>query len=207
MLFDNHDERIRYIEVRLKRDLNDLPEIPLPEGYRFVFYTPGDRDHWIAIEQSAKEFSCYEDGLKSWNDYFGGKDHELISRMVFVENESGEKVATATAFYDIFSRDNDGWMHWVAVRRDHQGKGLSKPLISYVLRLLRDLGYTCAKVSTQTNTWLACKIYLDFGFLPTGESIGHFDEMGWQIIKTLTDHPALQEYKPVSFSEILDDNV
>ena len=58
--------------------------------------------------------------------------------MVFVVNEAGEKVATATAFYDICGIDQsgDGWLHWVAVRRDAQGKGLPKPLISHVILLI-----------------------------------------------------------------------
>ena len=42
---DNHDSRIRYIDLLMERlDLNDLPEYALPDGYRFVFYQPGDRD-------------------------------------------------------------------------------------------------------------------------------------------------------------------
>ena len=48
--------------------------------------------------------------------------------MVFVENVAGEKVATATAYEDITGRDRSGsgWLHWVAVRREYQGRGLSK---------------------------------------------------------------------------------
>lgn len=32
----------------------------------------------------------------------------MLSRMVFVVNASGEKVATATAFYDISDKDQSG---------------------------------------------------------------------------------------------------
>ncbi len=64
---DNHDERIRYYELLLERDLERLPDFKLPEGFRFVFYQPGDRDRWIDIEKSAKEFTSYEQGLRSWN--------------------------------------------------------------------------------------------------------------------------------------------
>ena len=57
MRFTNHDDRIRYYPLLLERSLKELPSIPLPEGYRYVFYRPGDRDAWIDIEESAKEFS------------------------------------------------------------------------------------------------------------------------------------------------------
>lgn len=205
MYFDNHDSRIKYFELLLKRDsLDNLPQHELPEGYHFSFYEPGDRDAWIAIEQSAKEFETYEQGLESWNRYYEGKDEELTKRMVFVTNEAGEKVATATAYYDIYGRDKSGagWLHWVAVRREYQGKRLSKPLITYVLNVMRSLGYTHAKIPTQTTTWLACKVYLDLGFLPIPENAIH-SKKGWQIVKTLTGHPALASFEAVPEEQML----
>lgn len=209
MHFDNHDSRIKYYELLLKRDsLENLPKYELPEGYQFAFYEKGDRDTWIAIEKSAKEFEAYEQGLESWNRFYEGKDDELIKRMVFVVNEAGEKVATATAFYDIYGRDKSGagWLHWVAVRREYQRKGLSKPLISYVLGVMRSLGYTHAKIPTQTTTWLACKIYLDFGFTPIPENAVHSRD-GWRIVKTVTDHPALEAFEAVEEEDIVQGEV
>lgn len=204
--FDNHDERIRYYELLLEKDLEQIPRIELPQGYRFVFYKPGDRDTWIDIEESAKEFTGYEQGLISWNKYYENRQEELSVRMVFIENSAGEKVATATAFYDIYGRDQsgDGWLHWVAVRREYQGKGLAKPLIAYVLNVMRELGYRHAKIPTQTNTWLACKIYLDFGFMPLPENAVN-SRNGWRIIKALTNHPALTEFEPATVDEILNE--
>ncbi len=207
MTFDNHDSRIKYYELFLKRDdLDNIPKYRLPDGYKFVFYKSGDRDAWIDIEKSAKEFESYEQGLESWNRYYGGKDDELVSRMVFVENLKGEKVATASAFYDIYGSDKSGagWLHWVAVRREYQGKGLSKPLIAYVLNVMRSLGYTHAKIPTQTTSWLACKIYLDFGFVPIPENAVNSRD-GWRIVKTLTGHKALAEFDPADLEEILND--
>lgn len=202
--FDNRDERIRYYELLLERDLEHIPRIELPQGYRFVFYKPGDRDAWIDIEKSAREFINYEQGMVSWNKYYENRQEELPVRMVFIENSAGEKVATATAFYDIYERDKsgDGWLHWVAVRREYQGKGLAKPLISYVLNVMRELGYRHAKIPTQTNTWLACKIYLDLGFMPLPKNAVN-SRNGWRIIKALTNHPALTEFEPAAMDEIL----
>lgn len=208
MTFDNHDERIKYYELMLERkNLEDIPTFPLPDGYRFVLYKSGDRDAWIDIEKSAKEFRTYEDGLKSWNEYFGGKDGELVRRMVFIETDSGEKVATATAYYDIYGRDKSGagWLHWVSVRREFQGKGLSKPLISHTLEIMRSLGYKHAKIPTQTTSWVACKVYLDFGFTPIPRNAER-NRDGWRIVKALTNHPTLAEFTPASPKEILAEN-
>lgn len=204
MAFDNYDSRIKYYELLLERDLDRIPGFPLPEGYRFTFFQPGDRDAWIEIEKSAKEFTSYEQGLEAWNKYYGGHEDLLPARMVFIEDDAGEKVATATAYFDVTGRDRSGsgWLHWVAVRRDFQGRGLSKPLISYVLGVMRGLGYTHGKIPTQCTSWVACKVYLDLGFRPIPKNAVNSRE-GWRIVKALTDHPALEGFDPASLDEIL----
>ena len=205
MKFDNHDDRIRYVELEFWRDdLRNIPQYSLPEGYRFVFYRPGDRDTWIDIEKSAREFSSYEQGLGSWNRYYEGREDLLPNRMVFIETDKGEKVATASAYFDIYGNDKTGagWLHWVAVRREYQGRGLAKPLIAFTLGLMPDLGYDHAMLSSQTNTWLACKIYLDFGFRPEPHNAVE-NSLGWRILKALTDHPALKDFETATELEIL----
>lgn len=191
--YDNHDERICYYRLLLERDITKVPQYELPKGYRFVSYTDNDREAWICIEMSAKEFESYEQGLEAWNRYYAAKPDELPDRMFFIETDEGEKIATATAFYDVSGEDtsDDGWLHWVAVKREYQGKGLSKPLITYVLNVMKQLGYVHAKILTQTNTWLACKVYMDLGFVPVEENLRHSYE-GWKIIKALTGHSTLE---------------
>ena len=203
-LFDNHDSRIKYYELLLERGLGDLPAHDLPAGYRFALYKEGDRDKWIAIEQSAKELTSYEQGLEVWEKYYGGKDEALKARMVFLVTEDGEYVGTATAFYDVTGRDTSGagWLHWVAVKREHQSKGLSKPLIVHTLSIMKELGYTHAKIPTQTTTWVACKVYLDLGFMPIPANAVH-SAAGWQIIRRLTDHPALGAFPPAADGAVM----
>lgn len=206
MVFDNNDRRIAYWELMLARSLDplDLPPYPLPAGYRFVRYRPGDRDAWIGIEKSAKEFRSDEEGLAAWGRYYRDREDELPGRMLFLENGEGEKVATATAMYDVFGRDTSGaaWLHWVSVRRDHQGRGLAKPLVAEAFRVMRALGYTRVIVPTQTYTWLAVKVYLDLGCRPIPENAVH-SETGWRIVRALTNHSALAAFPPAGMDEIL----
>ena len=197
--FDNNDRRIPYFKLRLEQSLDDIKEIELPSEYHYENYTRGDKAIWIIIEKTAKEFASREEGEAAWSKYFAGHEKELENRMFFVTDSFGQKLATATAYFDIYTGDDGetGWLHWVAVRRDAQGLGLSKPLITHVLAHMKKLGYKKAVIPTQTNTWLACKLYLDLGFVPTKEN-AKSSEMGWRIIKTLTNHPALDEFEPVS---------
>ncbi|MFG6395166.1 MAG: GNAT family N-acetyltransferase [Lachnospiraceae bacterium] len=204
IIFDNNDSRIKYYELLLEKDLTEMPEINLPESYRFVFYKDGDKDAWINIEKSAREFDSYSKGAAAWEKYYGTRLKELPGRMVFIENAEGLKVATATAFYNIYRQDSPlcGWLHWVAIKREYQGQGLSKPLVLFTLNIMKKLGYTHSKIPTQTNTWLACKVYLDLGFLPVKENAVH-SSYGWRIVKTLTGHPSLKDFNPVSLEEVI----
>lgn len=205
--FDNHDDRIRYVHLELERDLEDLPERPLPEGYRLETYRDGDRDDWIRIGMSAKEHDSFEAGLAAWAKYYAAHEGELPGRMLFLVNPDGEKVGTATAFYDVVggadpdSRE-EGWLHWVSLRRDEQGKGLSKPLVAATLRRLAELGYGKVRVPTQTVSWVAVKIYLDLGFRPTARSAKEASD-GWRIARRLTGHPALADFDPAADEEVL----
>ncbi len=195
-LFDNHDPRLPYRELVLEQALDDgIREVPLPAGYRYVTFRPGDEDAWIAVERSAREFDDRAEGEKAWQTYFAGHEAELETRMFFVTDPAGEKVATATAYHDIRRPDDgvNGMLHWVAVRREAQGRGLSKPLITHTLARMRELGYRRCAVPTQTTTWLACKVYLDLGFRPIPRNAERSRD-GWEMVRALTLHPALADF-------------
>ena len=199
------DRRIRHVKLELERDdLENLPVYPLPEGYRFVFWQPGDERAWLDIEGPAGEFDTDEQGMVKWNKYFAPHTDELGHRMVFIEDAQGRKVATASAYFDVRGKDSRdvGYLHWVAVHPDAQGKGLAKPLISYVLSLLREMGHTHTKIITQTTSWLAVGIYMSFGFRPEKENAVEGAE-GWRIIRTLLDKPGLEQYDKLPPEECL----
>lgn len=185
--YDTHDNSLCYIDLMFKGDISDKQVIDLPQGYRFVNYKDGDKKAWIDIELSAGEILDINQGEDCWQRYYGSCEDELPGRMIFIENPNGEKVATATAFYDIHGNaaPGEGQLHWVAVKKEAQGKGLSKPLITYTLGVMRNLGYNSAKIHTQTNTWLACKIYHNLGFQPEEESLVK-DRFGWKMVRLLT---------------------
>ena len=115
--YKTHDDSLCYIDLVFEGELTDLPEYALPEGYRFVHYRDGDKKDWIEIELSSEEVLSREHGEASWARYYGGREKELPERMFFIEDASGEKVATATAFYDIHKepekeslrKDRFGW--------------------------------------------------------------------------------------------------
>lgn len=185
--YETHDDNLCYIDLVFEGSLSGITQFELPEGYRFVSYRTGDKDAWIDIELSAKEILSRDHGEECWNRYYGNAESQLPERMFFIEDGSGNKVATATAFYDIHGngKPGEGQLHWVGIKREYQGMGLSKPLITFTLNVLKKLGYSSVKIHTQTNTWLACKIYYDLGFRPAKESLIK-NEFGWKMVEQLT---------------------
>ena len=79
--------------------------------------------------------------------------------------------------------------------------GLARPLLSRALLLMRDLGARRIVIPTQTTTWLACRLYLDFGFTPIPQNLIR-SELGWRMIRRLTDHPALSSLTPATLPEM-----
>ena len=190
--FDTHDEKLCYYEIMFEGDLSSIPEYSLPAGYSIAAVSADEnmediKKDWIGIEFSAKEFSSYEQGEASWEKYYASRQEMLPGRMFFVKDAVGKRVATATAFFDIYGRNKSGagWLHWVAVRRQEQGKGLSKPLICAVLQRMKELGHTKVKIPTQTTTWLACKVYYDLGFRPIPQNLEN-SRAGWKMLEQLT---------------------
>lgn len=85
----------------------------------------------------------------------------------------------------------------VAIKKDYQGKGLAKPLITKVLEIENELEHKGIILHTQTTTWLAAKLYLDFGF-------NILNKNGWNILKTLTNHPTLNKFETLKIEEVYD---
>lgn len=199
---DNYDLRIPFYKLRLHRaHLLNVPEFKLPEGYHFSFYEPGDRDAWIEIEKSSKECGTTEEAKSAWDNYFAPYESLLSSRMIFVVTDSGKKIATASAYFDVHGLDpvDSGRLHWVAVHRDYQGRGISRALLSKALNTMSSFDVVHAYCHTSTRNWLACKLYLDLGFVPDNVD----EQIGWGIMKTLTNHSALNQFDSVDLCEWL----
>lgn len=197
------DNTIKYYELLMKYDdLSSFKRYELPEGFHYEFFKSGDEEEWVRIHIESGEFTSIEKGLKHFHDFYDYFIDELDKRCVFIVDSSTlEKVGTATI--SLLEEKEYGYeaaVDWVAIKRSYQGKGLSKPLISKFMEIARDLGHTSLILHTQTNTWLAAKLYLDYGF----EILNTEEKIGWSILRTLVDHDKLKRYSILSKEDILD---
>lgn len=162
------DKTIPYKAIFMQRPAGaPLPAINLPAGYRFGFFRAGDEKDWAIIEASVLEFPSEIDALlwyqKNWLPFLP----ELERRCTFIVHEdTGEKVATASAWWDYFGERRDPWVDWVSVKPGHQGKGLGRAVVANLLDLMvRIEGDRDFYLKTQTWSHRAIRIYQWAGFV------------------------------------------
>lgn len=159
------DKSVPYIPFTMirKPDASPLPTYQLPEGYRIVFYQPGDEKDWAMIETQVAEFDSTEEALSYFQRSFAPFSNELPKRMMFIENPQGKKVATFTAWRTDDTRKPR--LHWLAVLPEEQGKGLAKSLVIRVTELLHEL-HPDQELYLTTQTWSypAVKLYQKLGY-------------------------------------------
>ncbi len=151
--------------VMVRENLEGVPQFELPPGFGFSWFEPGDEEAWVRINDVADRYNTITRELffREYGDD-AGVHHD---RICFIENSAGEKIATASAWFnDSFRGGRWGRVHWVAVIPQMQGRGLSKPLMSAVCNRLRELGERRAYLVTSTARVPAISLYLRFGFKP-----------------------------------------
>jgi len=174
------DKSIPLIKFCMRRDTGKaIPEYPLPEGYRFSLYKPGDEKDWARIETSVLEFDQEADALSYFQKAFLSYGDEAQRRCLFVETNTGQKIATASAWWAYTGQRRDPIVHWVAVSPNFQGKGIGKAITARVVKLLMEIeGDRDYYLSTQSWSHKAVVIYEWAGFKITDEKniIGHAND-------------------------------
>lgn len=180
------DRTVQNIHVLMtKDDLENINKKELPKGYSFCFYKDGMDEEWVNIQLRSKHILDAKEGEEYFKSVFLKNKSLLKERLLFIKDGAGNLVGTG-AIWDgkHFPGDENRKfrLHWIAVDPDHGGKGLAKALISKLLETFRDekMG-DGLYLSTQTCSYVAIKIYLEFGFIPYDEKN---NKKAWNIIYT-----------------------
>ncbi|MFC5529608.1 GNAT family N-acetyltransferase [Cohnella yongneupensis] len=172
------DKSIPHYNVIMKRSAGiPLPNSALPPGYSFSWYVPGKEEKWAEIEASVGEFDHIEQGLDYFRtEYLPFRD-ELKRRLLFIRNEDGEEIGTITSWWNLTGGRRDPSVHWFAVKKEYQGIGLGKALVSECLNRLQLLeGDRDIYLHTQTWSYKAIGLYLKTGFeILSHESFAHYN--------------------------------
>ena len=151
--------------VMLRRDLEEIPEFPVPAGFTLRWYQPGDEASWLNIHRLADHYN--EISPELFAQQFGNDTLQLRQRQCFLFDPSGHAIGTASAWFDDnFDGGRIGRVHWVALVPQYQGRKLSKPLMTTICRRLRELGHERGYLTTIAARKPAIELYLRFGFVP-----------------------------------------
>lgn len=157
---------MKRLRLKMKRDhVQNIPEYELPEGFTIRFFEKGDEQEWARIETCVDEFETEATALERFTTEFGNHLDEMTERCLFIENELGEKIATATAWYGNLRGEVEGRIHWVGIVPAYQGKGLAKPLLSATMKVIESFHNT-VYLTSQTTSYQAINLYLQYGFEP-----------------------------------------
>jgi ribosomal protein S18 acetylase RimI-like enzyme len=169
LLLDEGYEAVRYGFEMVRADLEDIPELSLPEGlevrpvrpehYRAIWEAEVEafRDHWGATEPCEQDFEAWQNSPEFqpelWQVAWEG---EQVAGMVrnFISHEENTE-------YDRLR----GYAENISVRRPWRRRGLARALIARSLRLLKELGMAEAALGVDAqNPNGALRLYQSMGF-------------------------------------------
>ena len=172
--------------VMIRSTLENIPAHPLPAGFTFRWYRPGDGALWTTVWQAAEKWLQITPDM--FRKEFGDDDVVIGKRMFFVMDAHGRPVATSTAWFDSHGRGQAyGRVHWVAVITEMQGAGLGKPLMTLTLQRQKELGHVSSVLGTHNVRIPAINLYLYFGFVPEVKDAGQLEV--WKALQPQLKYP------------------
>lgn len=169
LLRANNYEPVRYFFDMVRPTMNDIPDLPVPDGLEVRPITPDlYRRVWDA-------------DIDAFIDHWGGHDTSEAAYQKWVASPTFDPSMMLIAFDDdeaaagvintINPDENEalgtkrGWLQSVWTRREWRRRGLAKALIARSLNLLRDRGMTSAGLGVDSeNATGALGLYEDVGF-------------------------------------------
>ncbi len=157
--------------LRMPTDV-EMKDQPLPQGYAIrPFDAEDERQVFQVVEDAFNEWpnrtpSTFEK-WQSWVTLRDDFDPSLVFVAIYEEKVVG--VAVGLSYPD------EGWVHQLAVQRDHRRKGLAKALLKTTFDQMRTLGFPEVGLSTDSRTG-ALDLYLDLG-MEVRRSYTHYSKL------------------------------
>jgi mycothiol synthase len=161
--------------LQMRRDLDDLPPVPAPAGYRLRTYQEGDEEAWMRLLRAAfatEEGSHAPVGDSAFRRELGDSPLFEPGRVFFAVREADGEVAGTTSSWETeIDGRRVGLIHWVAVAPEHRGHGLGEALNLAALHDMRARGHQEAYLNTHTALRAAVRLYESLGFRPAQQWI------------------------------------
>ena len=159
----------------IRRNLDSLPEVEIPDGYTLRAYQAGDEQVWAEIMST---------GIGDWTTE---KCREALTSQpqflpdgLFFATFDGNPVGSACAWRKSPDEWKSGYLHMVCVLPEHRGKQLGHMLTLAVLHYFHTHGFQEVWLDTDDFRLPAIKSYLRLGFEPYYFDDSHLER--WKMI-------------------------
>jgi mycothiol synthase len=169
-LLEGHGYQVVRYWLEMERpNLEDIPDLPLPEGFSFRAGADADpREVWDVVVSSFKDhFGGMDDSEEGYQGHLHDPNRDP-SLWALVEHEGR---IVGTALNRIARSENEafgvrrGRVNAVAVRREYRRRGLGRAITAQSLKILRDAGMQTATLGVDAqNPHGALAIYESLGF-------------------------------------------
>ena len=134
---------------------------PMPEGYELRLCQPEQLEEWMALHfDDEATFQAHREEMQRFFDQVYLPRQELFFERCLMLFRGD------TFFWSCFlwpAYGNINTVHWFKIKKEAEGQGLGRSLLSAVLRDLRPEGCPVF-LHTQPGSFRAIKLYTDFGF-------------------------------------------
>lgn len=166
----------------IRRDLERLPALQLPEGYDIRTFRPGDEFAWERVIAASFD---RDPGDVDFARTMRSDPAFCPERVFFVEHAADGVVGTASAWRKPQHWPEAGVIHYVGVLPKHRGRGLGRAVTLRALHRIAAEGWREATLETDDFRLPAIRAYLALGFEPLIEHPSHperwrkvFDALG-----------------------------
>lgn len=166
------DSSIEYKSIIMRCDRIDKSAyLALDSDVEIDFYKKGMETVWAKIQKAAGEFEkvTEKDVITYFIERFWCAQDKLGKRCIFLKEKNTENyIGTCMAWFGHKGKEEIPVLHWLAVDDSYSGKGYARMLITHVLQIF-ERSYAGQKIylHTQPASYMAIKLYHDFGFRMT----------------------------------------
>lgn len=151
----------------MRPHLRGIPTPAPPPDVTLRTFRYGDESDWLEVIQSGYgglwSADAFERCVRS--------DEAFRPERVLMAVGGGRILGVVGAFQKIIHGDRTGYIHMMAVRREHQRRGIGAALLRRGLEYFRDQAWLNAVLDTDASRLPAVRLYLDHGFLPFPETV------------------------------------
>lgn len=171
----------------------------MPEGYRIRLCCPNELQIWKLMpfddEQMAGQYLGFMDDF--FKAVYAPKGNLFFEKYLFVVDENDTPVGTCFSWkaYDVITT-----MGWYKVKKEYEGKGIGRALLTEVVRSLSPSDYPML-LHTQPDSNRAIKLYSDFGFkLLTDAKVGTRDNHTYDCLPVLKSIMPKKDFDNLKFA-------